>query len=110
MNVDAVLDFCETQGVKASMCTHWSDGGEGALELAQNVVEICEQSNKILLNFYMKMIYHLFKKIEKIGQEIYHASEVVADTKVRNQLKDFETKGFGKLPACIAKTQYSFLY
>ena len=50
----------------------------------------------------------LFKKIEKIGQEIYHASEVVADTKVRNQLKDFESKGFGKLPVCIAKTQYSF--
>ena len=50
----------------------------------------------------------LFKKIEKIGQEIYHASEVVADTKVRNQLKDFEKKGYGKLPICVAKTQYSF--
>ena len=50
----------------------------------------------------------LFKKIEKIAQEIYHASEVVADTRVRQQLKDFETKGFGKLPVCIAKTQYSF--
>ena len=49
-----------------------------------------------------------FKKIEKIAQEIYHASEVVADTKVRQQLKDFEEKGFGKLPVCIAKTQYSF--
>ena len=46
--------------------------------------------------------------VEKIAQEIYHASEVVADTKVRQQLKDFETKGFGKLPVCIAKTQYSF--
>ena len=50
----------------------------------------------------------LFKKIEKIAQEIYHASEVVADTKVRQQLKDFEEKGYGKLPVCIAKTQYSF--
>ncbi len=50
----------------------------------------------------------LFKKIETIAQEIYHASEVVADTKIRDQLKDFESKGFGNLPICVAKTQYSF--
>ena len=105
--VDAVLDFCKTQGVKASMCTHWSNGGEGAKELAQNVVEICEEK-KNTFKFLYEDNLPLFKKIEKIGQEIYHASEVVADTKVRNQLKEFETKGFGSLPVCIAKTQYSF--
>ena len=105
--VDAVLDFCKTQGVKASMCTHWSDGGNGAKELAQNVVDICEES-KSTFKFLYEDDLPLFKKIEKIGQEIYHASEVVADTKVRQQLKEFETKGFGKLPVCIAKTQYSF--
>ena len=105
--VDAVLDFCKTQGVKASMCTHWSDGGNGAKELAQNVVDICEES-KSTFKFLYEDDLPLFKKIEKIGQEIYHASEVVADSKVRQQLKEFETKGFGKLPVCIAKTQYSF--
>ncbi len=105
--VDAVLDFCKTQGVKASMCTHWSDGGEGAKELAQNVVEICEE-NKNTFKFLYEDNLPLFKKIERIGLEIYHASEVVADTKVRNQLKEFESKGFGNLPVCIAKTQYSF--
>ena len=105
--VDAVLDFCKTQGVKASMCTHWSEGGEGAKELAQNVVEICEE-NKNTFKFLYEDNLPLFKKIEKIGLEIYHASEVVADTKVRNQLKEFESKGFGNLPVCIAKTQYSF--
>ena len=105
--VEAVLDFCKTQGVKSSMCTHWSDGGNGATELAKNVVEICEES-KSTFKFLYEDDLPLFKKIEKIGQEIYHASEVVADTKVRLQLKDFETKGFGKLPVCIAKTQYSF--
>ena len=103
----AVLDFCRTQGVKASMCTHWSNGGEGALELAKNVVEICEE-NKNTFKFLYEDKIPLFKKIEKIGLEIYHASEVVADTKVRNQLKEFESNGFGKLPVCIAKTQYSF--
>ncbi len=105
--VDAVLSFCTTQGVKASMCTHWSDGGNGATELAQNVIDICED-NKNTFKFLYEDDLTLFKKIEKIAQEIYHASEVVADTKVRQQLKDFETKGFGKLPVCIAKTQYSF--
>ncbi len=105
--VDAVLSFCTTQGVKASMCTHWSDGGDGATELAQNVIDICEE-NKNTFKFLYEDDLTLFKKIEKIAQEIYHASEVVADTKVRRQLKDFETKGFGKLPVCIAKTQYSF--
>ena len=105
--VDAVLSFCTTQGVKASMCTHWSDGGDGATELAQNVIDICED-NKNTFKFLYEDDLTLFKKIKKIAQEIYHASEVVADTKVRQQLKDFETKGFGKLPVCIAKTQYSF--
>ena len=105
--VDSVLSFCKTQGVKASMCTHWSDGGDGATELAQNVIDICEE-NKNTFKFLYEDDLTLFKKIEKIAQEIYHASEVVADTKVRQQLKDFETKGFGKLPVCIAKTQYSF--
>ena len=64
--------------------------------------------NKNTFKFLYDDNLPLFKKIEKIGQEIYHASEVVADTKVRNQLKEFEAKGFGKLPVCIAKTQYSF--
>ena len=102
-----LLDFCKTQGVKASKCTHWSNGGEGATELAENVVEICKD-NQTTFKYLYEDSLSLFKKIEKIAQEIYHASEVVADTKVRQQLKDFEEKGYGKLPVCIAKTQYSF--
>ena len=105
MNI--LLDFCNTQGVKASKCTHWSNGGEGTKELAQNVSEICDDK-KITFKYLYEDKLSLFKKIEKIAQEIYHASEVVADTKVRQQLKDFEEKGYGKLPVCIAKTQYSF--
>ncbi len=102
-----LLDFCETQGVKASRCTHWSNGSEGTVELAKNVTEICEDK-KDTFKFLYEDDLPLFKKIEKIAQEIYSASEVVADTKVRQQLKDFEEKGYGKLPVCIAKTQYSF--
>jgi len=102
-----LLDFCKTQGVKASKCTHWSNGSEGTKELAINVTEICEDKKNTFKYLYEDNL-PLFKKIEKIAQEIYHASEVVADTKVRQQLKDFEEKGYGKLPVCIAKTQYSF--
>ena len=94
-------------GVKATLCTHWSNGGAGTKELANDVVEIC---NKNESNF--KLLYEdktpLMKKIETIAKEIYYASEVVADTKIRDQLKDFEAKGYGNLPICIAKTQYSF--
>ena len=102
-----LLDFCETQGVKASKCTHWSNGSEGTIELAKNVVEICEDKKDTFKYLYEDDL-PLFKKIEKIAQEMYSASEVVADTKVRQQLKEFEEKGYGKLPVCIAKTQYSF--
>ncbi len=105
--MSALLDFCKTQGVKASKCTHWSNGGEGTKELAKNVAEICEE-NKNTFKYLYEDKLPLFKKIEKIAQEIYHASEVVADTKTRQQLKDFEEKGYGNLPVCIAKTQYSF--
>ncbi len=102
-----LLDFCKTQGVKASKCTHWSNGSEGTKELANNVVNICEDNQDTFKYLYEDKL-SLFKKIEKIAQEIYHASEVVADTKVRQQLKEFEEKGYGNLPVCIAKTQYSF--
>ena len=105
--IKALLDFCSKLDVKASMCTHWAEGGEGTKELAQTVVEICEKE-KNKFNYLYEDKLPLFKKIEKIAIEIYRASEVVADTKIRQQLKDFEEKGFGNLPVCIAKTQYSF--
>ena len=104
--VDALMSFCKTLSVKSSICKHWSDGGEGTKDLANIVVEICNNKNTFKFLYEDKM--PLFKKIETIAQEIYHASEVVADTKIRDQLKDFESKGYGNLPICIAKTQYSF--
>ncbi len=104
--VNALMDFCKTLGVKSSICKHWSDGGEGTKDLANIVVDISNNKNTFKFLYEDKM--PLFKKIQTIAQEIYHASEVVADTKIRDQLKDFESKGYGNLPICIAKTQYSF--
>ena len=105
--INTLLNFCKTQGVKVSMCTHWSDGGEGTKDLAKKVIETCENKANTFKFLYDDDLT-LFRKIEKIAQEIYYASEVIADTKIRQQLKDFEAKGYKKLPICIAKTQYSF--
>ena len=105
--VKALIDYCKTLNVKATLCTHWSNGGEGTKELANYVVELCEKKeNKF--KFLYENSTPLFKKIETIAKEIYHASEVVADTKVRDQLKNFQENGYGELPICVAKTQFSF--
>ncbi len=105
--LDFLVNFCKNLGVKVSLCTHWSNGGDGAKDLAEKVVDICKKS-KNTFKFLYEDKKPLFKKIEKIALEIYQASEVVADTKIRKQLKEFEAKGYGHLPICIAKTQYSF--
>jgi len=105
--VKALIEFCDTIGVKASLCTHWANGGEGAKELASHVAELCEK-NEDKFKFLYESKTPLFKKIETIAKEIYRADEVIADTKIRDQLKGFEEAGYGDFPICIAKTQYSF--
>ena len=105
--VKALIEFCDTIGVKASLCTHWANGGEGAKELASHVAELCEKSDA-KFKFLYESKTPLFKKIETIAKEIYRADEVIADTKIRDQLKNFEDAGYGDFPICIAKTQYSF--
>jgi formate--tetrahydrofolate ligase len=105
--VKALIEFCDGMGVKASLCTHWANGGEGTKELAANVSDLCEK-NEAKFQFLYESKTPLFKKIETIAKEIYRADEVIADTKIRDQLKSFEEAGFGELPICVAKTQYSF--
>ena len=104
--VDEVIKFCQQKGVTASISKHWEKGGEGAVDLANNVVELCEKGSDFKFLYDNKI--SLFKKIETIAKELYRASEVVADTKIREQLKNFEETGYQSLPICIAKTQYSF--
>jgi formate--tetrahydrofolate ligase len=105
--VKSLIDFCDNLGVKACLCTHWANGGDGAKELASHVAELCEKNNPKFKFLYESKI-PLFKKIETIAKEIYRANEVIADTKIRDQLKSFEERGYGDFPICIAKTQYSF--
>jgi formate--tetrahydrofolate ligase len=105
--VKTLIDFCLKLGVKASLCTHWANGGDGTKDLAEHVVKLCEK-NEAKFQFLYKNDISLFKKIETIAKEIYRADEVIADNKIRDQLKNFEANGYGELPICIAKTQYSF--
>ncbi|MDQ2954347.1 MAG: formate--tetrahydrofolate ligase, partial [Pseudomonadota bacterium] len=102
-----VRDACKKLGVEALMADHWALGGEGAADVARAVVKISESGKSKL-----KMLYPddmpLFEKIRTIAKEIYRAKDATADKPVRDQLKTWEDMGFGKLPVCIAKTQYSF--
>ena len=105
--VKALVDFCDKLGIKASLCTHWANGGEGTKELASHVADLCEK-NENKFKFLYESKTPLFKKIETIAKEIYRANEVIADRKIRDQLQSFEEAGYGELPICVAKTQYSF--
>ena len=105
--VHAVKEALATHGVQAITCTHWSDGGAGAEELAHKVVELADSGVANFTPLYPDAL-SLFEKIETIASKIYHASSVSASSQVKAQLADWEQMGLGHLPICIAKTQYSF--
>jgi len=106
--VKIIEEHCSKLGIKANLCTHWANGGDGTKDLANNVVEICNKSKKNGFKFLYSSEMPLLKKIEAIAKEIYGAGKVIADTKIKDQLNKMEKDGFGKFPICIAKTQYSF--
>ena len=105
--VAEVKKLSEAVGVEAILCQHWEKGSQGTTELAQAVVSICEADYAQFAPLYADEM-PLFEKIKTIATRIYRADDVAADLKIRNQLRDFEAAGFGHLPVCMAKTQYSF--
>ncbi|MGB0162573.1 MAG: formate--tetrahydrofolate ligase [Candidatus Puniceispirillaceae bacterium] len=105
--IDVIRSETERMGVKAVRCEHWAKGSDGTLELAEEVVNICEADATQFAPLYEDSL-PLFEKIRTIATRIYRADDVAADMKIRNQLRDWEAAGFGDLPVCMAKTQYSF--
>jgi len=105
--IKLVEDKCKALGVEALMADHWAMGGEGAANVAKAVVKAIDEG-KANLKFLYPDEMPLFEKIETIAKEIYRAKNVTADKSVKDQLKQWEEMGYGKLPICIAKTQYSF--
>ena len=104
--MQALQEECKSIGVEAVPCYHWAKGGEGTVELAKKVVEIANGINTFKYLYEDKI--SLLEKIKTIATEIYDANDVIADSKIRDQLKQFEENGYGDFPICIAKTQYSF--
>ncbi|NND18272.1 MAG: formate--tetrahydrofolate ligase [Silicimonas sp.] len=105
--VQAVMDYVAAEGAEAVLSKHWADGSKGSADLARKVVEIVEGKASNYAPLYPDEM-SLFEKIEAVAKGIYRADEVIADTKIRTQLKDWEDQGYGHLPVCMAKTQYSF--
>ena len=85
--VKFIEEYCFKLGVKANLCMHWAKGGEGTKELANHVVELCKKTKKENFKFLYSNDTNLWEKIEIIAKEMYGASEVIADTKIRDQLK-----------------------
>ncbi len=101
-----VSAIAEAHGTQAIICTHWSDGGAGAEQLARRVVEIADAPSQFA-PLYDDAI-PLFEKINTVATRIYRAEAAVASPEVHAQLARWEDAGYGHLPVCIAKTQYSF--
>ena len=104
--VDLLRRLVADAGAQVVLATHWADGGAGTEDLARAVVEMCEQPSEV--TFVYPDEATLWEKIEAIATRVYRADEVTASSKVRTQLKELQEMGYGHLPVCIAKTQYSF--
>ena len=105
--IEAVRAYVEGMGSEAIVCKHWADGSAGVLDLAHRVAEIADSGASQFATLYPDDM-GLFQKIETVAKRIYRADEVLADKKIRDQLKAWEEDGYGHLPVCMAKTQYSF--
>ena len=105
--IAACQKFVQGQGAEAIICKHWAHGSDGTKELAQTVVDIIDKGEANFTTLYPDAM-PLMEKIETIAKKIYRADEVIADQTILDQLKAWEDAGYGDLPVCIAKTQYSF--
>ena len=105
--VAEVMKAAESMGTKAFTCTHWSDGGAGTEELAKHVVEMADSGQANFKPLYSDDM-PLRDKVKTIATEIYRAADISCDGSIEARFKELEDAGFGKLPVCMAKTQYSF--
>ena len=102
-----IKEYVAKKDCEAILCKHWEKGSEGTIELANKVVEIADSDKSQFSTLYPDKM-NLFEKIETVCKKIYRADEVIADKAIRDQLKAWEDSGYGDLPVCMAKTQYSF--
>ena len=110
--VELVMEHCRALGVQVALSSHWANGGAGATDLAHMVAEICDADSTPANTPHDSFVYpnelSLWEKLEAVATKVYHASEITANGKVRDRLKELTDGGYGHLPVCIAKTPYSF--
>ena len=104
--IAAVRAYVAEQGAEAILCTHWAEGSAGIETLARKVAALAETPSMFAPLYPDDM--PLFEKMETVARRIYHAHDVIADPSIRAQLRAWEEAGYGALPVCMAKTQYSF--
>ena len=104
--VKALMERAAEQGVKVVLGRHFAEGGAGAVEIANEVVKLCEQPNHF--RFVYEEAEPLWQKMKSIATKIYGAADITADGKVRARIKQLQDSGYGHYPVCVAKTQYSF--
>ncbi len=105
--IAAMKDYVASKGTEAILCKHWAQGSKGIEELSRKIVELAESGQSQFSPLYPDEM-PLLDKINTIVKRIYRGSEAIADKSVRDQLKAWEDQGYGHLPVCMAKTQYSF--
>jgi len=105
--IQAIKDYVSTHGSEAILSQHWEFGSKGSKDLAIRVAEMADADMANFAPIYPDDM-PLMEKIETIAKRIYRADEVLADKKIRDQLRQWEEQGYGDLPVCMAKTQYSF--
>ncbi|KPL59840.1 formate--tetrahydrofolate ligase [Rossellomorea vietnamensis] len=106
LEIQTLIQWCENQKVEVSLTDVWAKGGEGGIDLAQKVLNEIESNTKEFAPLY-ELSDSLQMKIDTIAKKVYGASGVEYTVKARRQLEEFETRGWGVLPICMAKTQYS---
>jgi len=104
--IQLLKDRVSALGAQVVLANHWAQGGAGAAELAELVVDACAKPSE--MTFVYEDELPLLDKIESIARKIYGASEVTANKKIRTQIQELEAAGYGNFPVCVAKTQYSF--
>ena len=104
--IKLLIDRIGSKGVRVVAATHFADGGRGALELGREVMRLCEQPSSF--HYVYEDSASLWDKMKAIATKIYHAGDIAADAKVRNQIRQLQESGYGHYPVCVAKTQYSF--
>jgi len=104
--VKMLQDKMSHHGAKVILARHWAEGGKGAVDVAKEVVRLCEEPNSF--KYVYKDEDTLWDKMKAIATKIYGAADITADSKVRTQIKKLQESGYGHYPICVAKTQYSF--